>query len=407
MARRVQAAEQLPSVEFPSDQEEVWRYTPIGDLDIETFAPTSDTSGKDSPIFDVVSERVGLVEVRNGWVTREELDDSLRQQGLFVGRLVDHPDAATLLGSVAGDSADYFSVLSDGFMGDAVLVDVPAGLVVEKPIVVGERVRGDGSAAFPRLFVRMGADSQASVVQHQSAGTGEVFAALITELDVADAARLEFLSIQVLSASTTQIGTLVARAGKDATVTVGAAGLGGGYSRLRVDCRLEGSGATGNLLALYYGESEQTLDFRTLQDHAAPHTTSNLLFKGALAGDARSVYTGMIRVRPEANGTNAFQTNRNIKLSEHAWAESVPNLEIETNDVRCSHASTVSPIDEEQLFYLESRGVPSETAERLIVRGFFADVLGQLPVSDGHSIIDDVIAAKQDRHQAAVKVDDE
>ncbi len=120
-------------------------------------------------------------------------------------------------------------------------------------------------------------------------------------------------------------------------------------------------------------------DFRTLQDHAAPKTRSNLLFKGALAGHAQSVYTGLIKVRKEARGTDAFQTNRNLKLSEHAWAESVPNLEIETNDVRCSHASAVGPIDEDQRFYLESRGVPTAIAERLIVLGFFDEVLEQLP----------------------------
>ena len=101
------------------------------------------------------------------------------------------------------------------------------------------------------------------------------------------------------------------------------------------------------------------LDFRTFQDHAAPDTTSELLFKGALAGHSRSVYTGLIRVRPDARGTEAFQTNRNLKLSEHAWAESVPNLEIENNDVKCSHASAVGPVDPEQRFYLESRGVPT------------------------------------------------
>ena len=108
-------------------------------------------------------------------------------------------------------------------------------------------------------------------------------------------------------------------------------------------------------MAVYYGDDDQTLDFRTFQDHAAPDTTSNLLFKGAVGGRSRSVYTGLIRVRPEGRGTNAFQTNRTIKLSEHAWAESVPNLEIENNDVHCSHASAVGPIDEEQRFYLESR----------------------------------------------------
>ena len=138
----------------------------------------------------------------------------------------------------------------------------------------------------------------------------------------------------------------------------------------------------GDLLAIYFGEGDQTLDFRTFQDHAAPDTTSTLLFKGAVGGTSRSIYTGLIKVRPEARGTNAFQTNRTIKLSEHAWAESVPNLEIENNDVHCSHASTVGPIDEDQRFYLESRGVPPEVAEQLVVAGFYDEVLSRLPVPD-------------------------
>ena len=153
--------------------------------------------------------------------------------------------------------------------------------------------------------------------------------------------------------------------------------MGGDYARSRVDCRLTGRGATGNLRAAYFGEGDQMLDFRTFQDHLAPDTTSDLLFKGAVAGTSRSVYTGLIHVAKEARGTNAFQTNRNVKLSDGAWAESVPNLEIENNDVHCSHASTVGPIDEDQRFYLESRGVPPEAAERLIVAGFFAEVLEQ------------------------------
>jgi Fe-S cluster assembly protein SufD len=121
-------------------------------------------------------------------------------------------------------------------------------------------------------------------------------------------------------------------------------------------------------------------DFRTMQDHAGPRTTSDLLFKGAVADTARSVYSGLIRVRKEASGTNAFQTNRNLVLSEGASAESVPNLEIENNDVRCSHASAVGPIDEEQRFYLESRGIPPEVGERLIVQGFFSEIIDRLPV---------------------------
>jgi Fe-S cluster assembly protein SufD len=132
-------------------------------------------------------------------------------------------------------------------------------------------------------------------------------------------------------------------------------------------------------MAVYFGAGSGMHDFRTLQDHAAPQTTSDLLFKGAVAGTAKGVYSGLIRVRKEAPGTNAFQTNRNLVLSEGAGAESVPNLEIETNDVRCSHASAVGPIDEEQRYYLESRGVPPDVAERLIVLGFFSEVLERLP----------------------------
>jgi Fe-S cluster assembly protein SufD len=122
-------------------------------------------------------------------------------------------------------------------------------------------------------------------------------------------------------------------------------------------------------------------DFRTIQDHIAPKTTSDLLFKGAVSDTARSVYSGLIRVGKEARGTNAYQTNRNLVLSEGAGAESVPNLEIETNDVICSHASAVGPIDDEQRYYLESRGIPPEVAERLIVLGFFGEVLDRLPAS--------------------------
>ena len=156
--------------------------------------------------------------------------------------------------------------------------------------------------------------------------------------------------------------------------------LGGDYARVRTDARLDGRGAAGDQLAAYFGEGDQMHDFRTLQDHAAPKTTSDLLFKGAVEGRARSVYSGLIRVRKEAPGTAAFQTNRNLKLSDAAWADSVPNLEIDTNDVRCSHASTVGPIDAEQRFYLESRGVPPDRAEELIVNGFFSEVLERLPV---------------------------
>ena len=223
----------------------------------------------------------------------------------------------------------------------------------------------------------------------------------VTELRVGPAARLGYVNLQQLALSDWQIASTVARVDRDGDLESTCAGLGAEYARQRTDCHLDGRGATGNLRAVYFGEGHQTLDFRTFQDHAAPDTTSDLLFKGALGGSSRSVYSGLIRVEKNARGTNAFQTNRNIKLSDDAWAESVPNLEILNNDVRCSHASAVGPVDEEQRFYLESRGVPRTEAERLIVTGFFEEILSVLPVPAAIGPLRRTVEAKFARRRAS------
>jgi Fe-S cluster assembly protein SufD len=235
-------------------------------------------------------------------------------------------------------------------------------------------------AVLPRLSVRAGEDSEVSVVEVALSADVEAFVAPVTEIAVGAAARVRYAALQDLGRSVWQLGSFVADVARDGSLAVGAAAIGGDYARLRLDCRLTGRGASGDLSSVYFGDGDQMLDLRTFQEHAAPDTTSNLLFKGGVADRSHSVYTGLIRIRPDARGTNAFQTNRNLKLSEHAWAESVPNLEIENNDVHCSHASTVGPVDEDQRFYLESRGVPTAVAERLIVGGFFDEVLDVLPV---------------------------
>ena len=157
-------------------------------------------------------------------------------------------------------------------------------------------------------------------------------------------------------------------------------GLGAAYDRSRTDAIAAGPGARSELRSAYLGTGEQVHDVRTLQDHVAPHTTSDLLCQGAVAGQSRSVYSGLIRVRRGAVRTVALQTNHNLVLDERAHADSVPNLDIEENDVRCSHASTVGPIDEDQRYYLESRGIAPDRAERLIVLGFFDDIVERSPV---------------------------
>lgn len=172
--------------------------------------------------------------------------------------------------------------------------------------------------------------------------------------------------------------------------------FGGFYARVRTDISLDGRGAHGELVGVYYGDGDQILDFRTFQHHRAHNTTTDLLFKGTVDDKAGSVYTGMIHIHPEGAGSEAFQTNKNIKLSPDAWAWSVPNLEIENNDVKCSHASTVSPVDLDQRFYLHSRGVPPAIADRLIVGGFFNDVISRLPVASARAEIARAVADKLD-----------
>ena len=154
-------------------------------------------------------------------------------------------------------------------------------------------------------------------------------------------------------------------------------------------------GASATLSAIYLGDEEQTLDYRTYQEHIGKDTQSNLLFKGVLDDKASSIYTGLIQVHKDASGTNAYQTNRTIKLSEDTWAESVPNLEIENNDVRCSHASTVSPVDDDQRFYLESRGIPTESVDQLIVQGFLNEVVQKLPIESVNNTILQMLLEKQ------------
>jgi Fe-S cluster assembly protein SufD len=173
--------------------------------------------------------------------------------------------------------------------------------------------------------------------------------------------------------------------------------FGGEYARVRTDSTLVGKGASSRLLAAYFGDGSQMHDFRTVQAHTGPKTVSDLLFKGAVANTSHSVYTGLIRIEKGAVGANAFQTNRNLVLDDGAHADSVPNLEIEESDVRCSHASAVGPIDEEQRFYLESRGVPPEVADRLITVGFLDEVLERTPVPSLLPWLRATLQAKLDR----------
>ncbi|HEV2761089.1 MAG TPA: Fe-S cluster assembly protein SufD, partial [Acidimicrobiales bacterium] len=381
-ARRLAAAERFAAGSLPDATEEIWRYSRISELDLDAYRPAlgaPEAGAGPGPVPEVPGDRAAMVVVHNGRPTRIDVDPALTAKGLVVADASDLPDGDDMLGLTP--VADAFTELNTAFLPGVTVVRIPRGMVIDQPIVIVHHLDGDGIASFSRTVVLAGENSDATVIEHQSSSDVVAFSDPVVELDVGDAARLRYLNVQDLGPRVFQVGYQSSRVGRDATLQSSVVALGGDYARVRTDSRIDGKGGTSYLTAVYFADGSRMHDFRTIQDHIAPKTTSDLLFKGAVSDTARSVYSGLIRIGKEARGTNAYQTNRNLVLSEGAGAESVPNLEIETNDVICSHASAVGPIDDEQRYYLESRGIPPEVAERLIVLGFFGEVLDRLPAS--------------------------
>ena len=417
--RRVRAAETFEATPLPTAAEEVWRYTPVGELRLEAYHPATGagagavnggpgvgaaTGGESGPVAGAVDllgslrGRLGrlsaLVVTCDGRLVSSEIAPDAAAAGVAVRVLADEPAPAGGLGVVLGEPADAFGVMNDAFCTAPVLLEIPRGARPADPVAVVNVVRTPATATFPRLAVVMGEGAEAQVVNAFVSGDADGFVAPVAEIDVAPAARLQYLTLQELGPRTTGIDQTAATVASQGHLVIGLAAVGGAYTRNRVDCTLSGRGATGDICAMYFGDREQVMDFRTFQDHLAPDTTSNLLFVGAVEDRARSIYSGLIRVGPDARGTDAQQTNRILKLSEEVWADSVPNLEIENNDVRCAHASSVGPIDEDHRFYLESRGVPPDVADRLIVEGFFGEVQGRLPVQAVAANFGEMVRAK-------------
>jgi len=204
----------------------------------------------------------------------------------------------------------------------------------------------------------------------------------VTELILRDGAQIRLVTLQEWGSNVAEIGIIRSVLARDAELRSLLVGFGGKVVKTNVESILDGPGATSEMLGLVFGDSRQHFDLHTLQEHRAPHTLSDLLYKNAVKDRARSVFSGMIRVLPGAQKTNAFQANRNLILSGGAKADSIPNLEIMANDLRCTHGSATSRINEEHLFYLMSRGLARAQAVRMVVEGFFAELLDRVPLDD-------------------------
>lgn len=326
---------------MPSTDEEIWRYSRIGELDMSAYT-----------LGHLRTETIGADSVRT---------------------------TESLAGIAMTANPDIFAELN-GANADVISLRIPKGVVIEGAIHIVHHLEADGVVAYPRLVIDAEENCEVTVIE-TFISNDSVHSLVVPVLEVRTgrAARVNYLTVNQLGINTWQIGHQQSVGHRDSTTRIATVALGCDYARMRTEVRLVEQGASAQQVALYFAAGTQMHDFRTLQIHEAPHTHSDLLFKGAVRDTARSVYTGLIHIKPNAAHSQAFQTNRNLTLSDGAWAESVPNLEIETNEVKCSHASTVGSVDKEQKFYLESRGVPPDIAERLIVFGFFNEVIDRLP----------------------------
>lgn len=399
--RRRQAASALQHAELPNTETEEWRYSPIGELPLDELQPsTAAPDGHQADLYlDEAPERAATVVVVDGWVVDIDLAPGWAEKGVTIeadSSLSSAVDDGAVEAASSVEESTMFDLLHQAFCPAAVVIKIPTGLSVREPIVVVNHHQSVGVAAFSHLVIDAADGSDVSVLERQTSSEGFGLSVPVVDLRVGPAARVRYQSIQELDRRQWQLARQRSTVAGQATLSSGVAAFGARYARQRTDSRLQGRGASAGLVAAYYGDGDQVHDFRTFQHHDARDTRSDMLFKGAQDDASGSIYTGMIHIHPDGAGSNAFQTNRNVKLSPDAWAWSVPNLEIENNDVHCSHASTVSPVDEDQQFYLQSRGVAPVVADRLIVAGFFDEAIDRMPVPVTGDAVRRQVAAKLD-----------
>lgn len=277
-------------------------------------------------------------------------------------------------------SSDFFAALNAAFWNFGLVIEVAAGVKLARGVLVRHTLAAPGAVFLPRVLLRLGKGAEAACVQRLE-GTPADGAVMVSTLRAAvgPSARLRLVTVQALDAGHYHLsndGIVLAR---DAQVEALAVHLGGGFGRARLACELAGAGARARLGGLYFAAGRQHLHLKTEQVHTAPDTFSDLLYKGAVRDEARAVYQGLIIARPGAVRTDAYQKNNNIVLHHGARADSMPGLEIQTDNLKCSHGSTVGNLDPEQIFYLRSRGMPEPLARRVLLRGFFEELLERLP----------------------------
>ena len=359
--RRERAAELSETLELPQFKGRPgWEFTDLSSLDLTAYAQAPANGASAAPLFDLPKQ----VELPEGVIVAT-IEEAAEQHPELIER---H------LGTVVTDDEDLFKVRNDAALRGGSFVYVPKGVVVEQPILL-TAIQGVADSELARhTLVVLDEGAQAEVWEQQLSAAEDLDAIFntVVELKVGDAARLRFVCGQDLSEQSWIFGTHRAEVGRDASLDWVALGFGSARGRVRMETRLGGQGAEARVTGAYASHGRQHIDFDTTQEHAAPNTTSDLAFRGVLGGRSSAVWKGNIIVDPGAQKTDAFQESRNLLISKRAHADAIPGLEIQANDVRCTHAAAVAQVDAEQLFYLRSHGLPEPIAKRLVIEGFLS-----------------------------------
>jgi Fe-S cluster assembly protein SufD len=381
--RRQQAAASNEVLSVPSSADEHWRFTSLRGIDFATYAATVEAvPGEPQGAILAEGEHAGRIVMRDGGVVLDEFSPEVAAQGVVFGSLKrlaeEHSDLVEpVLGTIVGYD-EKFAAENGALWTDGLLLHVPAGVKVALPFHASYEIATAGAAQQWRVIISLGEGAEATLVEEHLKGEPG-YANGVAELVVAESAHLTYVVVQDRNNASLHFAAHRAEVAKDATLEWAACSTGSKTGKTRMETRLTGEGSTGRLSAVYVVDGKRHLDLDTTQEHDAPNAVSDLAFKGVLLDNARSVWRGVIRVAEGAHGTDAYQENRNLLLSPKARADSIPGLEIDTNDVRCTHGATAGPVDPMLKFYLMSRGIPAVEAERMIVEGFLEDALERIP----------------------------